>query len=481
VDRTLERFRGDPALFSQFARIASRPYSYRILAPFHHRWLDIVSAAPEAMVLAPRGHLKSTVINDYGIWRILCDVEDGEQPQVIIVCDNEKARDAFIREIQRVLESRYIQAVFGGFPVRKSGPALYLPKPPIPPWASRRVQPRSDPVVVASTVDGRSAGIHIDKGMLILDDAWVSAAASTPTKQGSRRFRITDSWLPLVGPRTQIVHLGTRYTEEDEYIALSERVAWNKGSQSAYIDAARTRPLWPSVWTAEVLATVEQRIGRRSFNRQFMNIVEPGFGKLFDPAALAAACGPRPADSLRGPTVAGIDVAYGGDDFTACVIAEIIDDTIYLIDMLKVQYDSPADKWKSLSRFCRRCDYIVVETGGTQKENDQLLAEGGRAAGVSLPPIGVYAPVRSKRIKLEPVVTGLENGLIRIVDERIVDELRPVTGRDDAHDDVADAAYLALWAAKGYIVDEGFNLFIDGYSSSAARESLTNPETFFSG
>ena len=54
-----------PRDWGQFCRVESRGAGAYRLADFQASWIDLVDGNSTAMIIAPRGFLKSTIINDY--------------------------------------------------------------------------------------------------------------------------------------------------------------------------------------------------------------------------------------------------------------------------------------------------------------------------------------------------------------------------------------------------------------------------------
>ena len=86
----------NPIDWVQLCMRAIRPYDYYNLEWFHRDWIQLRHDNPVSVEIAPRGFLKSTLDKYYDLWYALFKVEQGIQPNIMVVSDNDKKVKEFI-------------------------------------------------------------------------------------------------------------------------------------------------------------------------------------------------------------------------------------------------------------------------------------------------------------------------------------------------------------------------------------------------
>ena len=81
------------------------------LQPFHRQWLDFALRKNRALILAPRGHGKTTTLTvGLSLWHILRDPDI----RICIVSNTQNQAESFLREIKQRLElNPLIRKIFG--------------------------------------------------------------------------------------------------------------------------------------------------------------------------------------------------------------------------------------------------------------------------------------------------------------------------------------------------------------------------------
>ena len=78
------------------------------LRPHQREWLDFIDNNQAVMLLAPRGHGKSTIMYCYIVWKICMDPDT----RILIASHKEELANTFSRMIQIALEREDIQETF---------------------------------------------------------------------------------------------------------------------------------------------------------------------------------------------------------------------------------------------------------------------------------------------------------------------------------------------------------------------------------
>ena len=445
---SMQRFMQEsPRAWGQLCRVAHWGSGAYTLAGFQREWIDLIQG-DRAMLIAPRGYLKSSIVNDDILGDVLFS-PSGVQHQAMIVCDNaQKCRDT-ATELMTILASDEIQELFAGVEVEKVGNDLYLQR-----LGARfdlehgRLDtdvrlPQGGATIGCYTVDTSRIGMHIDRGTLHLDDAFVSATALSAVQQESRKRVIFNGWYPMLGPHTRILVSGTRHTLIDEY-GVMEAAGWptNTGSRSA-IQPDGTA-LWPDVWPLDRLAKRRREMGETAFRLQYQNDPKALEGAVFNPVLVRAAQAGLPPD-LTQLRICGVDMAYGGKDYTAVAEAARHGNYIYLIQGWQKRYDSIAERYRDLMMFCYG-KIVLTEANGPQRESYEALRQQGLSV-VSYPIYGKSKVDRAREV-IEPL---LEQGRLKIADPVLANELIMFTGDETKHDDLVDAIVMACWYADKFL------------------------------
>ena len=317
----LAYLRADPVMWGQHCRIASKGEAAYRLAWFHKDWIRLLNENVQALLLAPRGFLKSTIVNDF-ILRDILYSPDAPQHQALLVCDNETRCREAATEYEMILRSPMMQDLFAGIEYRRVGDDIYLDRVGAR-LRGRRVERNVRPSLPGATigcytVETSRVGMHIDYGTVHFDDAYVSARASSLVQQETRQHLINVGWYPMLGPHTKQVISGTRHTLVDEYGEMEKRgMPTNSSSRSAELPNGTL--LWPEVWPREALDARRREIGEVAYRLQYLNDPTALEGAVFRPELLEAAMVNSLPYDLPPIRIMGVDMAYGGEDYTAVV------------------------------------------------------------------------------------------------------------------------------------------------------------------
>jgi hypothetical protein len=172
---------------------------------FHERWLAFQSSRNRTLVLAPRGHGKTTILTvGYTLWRVC----NNPLERVLLVSSTGMQAQGFLREIKSQIEKNAaLRAIYGDLRGKR--------------WTEREIciagfdRPAKESSVTAVGVCGAIISRHYET--IILDDA--VDADSSRTQQSRERLA---EWFykvlePCVEPNGRIHVIGTRYHPEDLY------------------------------------------------------------------------------------------------------------------------------------------------------------------------------------------------------------------------------------------------------------------------
>ncbi len=201
---------------------ATRVLGYQML-DFHRRWFDFQRANNETLILAPRGHGKSTICTiAYSLWKLLRDVHT----RILIVSNTASQADALAGEIKMQTEvNRQLRALWGerrGGTWRRNEFTL-----------AGRTRIRKEASVTALGVEGAVITRHYE--VIILDDVVDEENSSTRHGRAKLATWFAKVLLPCLEPGGELHLLGTRYHPGDLY---------SKWARSSFSRAACGAGVW---------------------------------------------------------------------------------------------------------------------------------------------------------------------------------------------------------------------------------------------
>jgi len=180
------------------------------LTSFHREWWRFQTDHRASLILAPRGHGKSTILTiSWSLWKLCLDRE----LRILIVSNTFDQAGAFLREIKQHLESnRRLKDIYGEFIGS--------------PWSeheitlSRRKRRAKEASVTALGLGGPVITRHYD--LIILDDVVDEENARTSAQREKTLTWYYKTVLPTLEPEGEVHILGTRYHYQDLYGHLLE-------------------------------------------------------------------------------------------------------------------------------------------------------------------------------------------------------------------------------------------------------------------
>ena len=299
------------------------------------RWLD--KAGNKCMLLAPRGHGKTTIINlVYLCWLIAND----PKLHILLVSHSKEMAEAFSRSVRAIFEREDIQEDFGieiGNPWRANS------------WTLKGSKDNKPTLRVVGAM-GRMTGWRGD--IVIFDDLLEINAVSSPATRKKIDNWIKSEVYPALnpGPKQRIIVVGTRKSIHDWYGELLEGNLFNCRVDKAFrLDGY---PLWPEVFTKEKLAEIKELQGALYFAQEMMNEPSVAEGLVFKTEWLKFY---ENLPNGRYKWYMGIDPSHGSKSdratyFSICVVAHNTESNkIYVVDMYRGKLTKHEQVMKAVS------------------------------------------------------------------------------------------------------------------------------------
>ncbi|MBI2892205.1 MAG: hypothetical protein HYY06_01545 [Deltaproteobacteria bacterium] len=298
--------------------------------------------------------------------------------------------------------------------------------------------------------------------LLVLDDVVRNREQAESPSQRDRIWQaVTDDVLTRRDPRgTNTVVLAARWHPDDVSGRLID-LGWPEITLPALDDDDRA--LWPSMWPADELARIRERVGLHSWWSLYQGRPRPRGGALFGAPTW---CERPPRD---GRVAFGVDLAYScktHSDYSVSVRMVRSGEGYFVADVVRVQ--------EAVTAFAARMRAARERYPGARTR----WYVAGQEGGISdlLGTLGVKVDARSatadKFQRAQAVAAAWNRGAIRIPQGApwaadFVDEVCAFTGVGDRHDDQVDAlaaAYDALADSAG----DRLRAFVEGVRAQDA-------------
>jgi len=402
------------------------------LEPFHHRWLAFIRPRGRSLVLAPRGHGKSSVLTiGYTVWKVLADPD----VRVLLVSNTHSQAAAFMREIKARLEGPPITALFGN----QRGPK----------WSENEIivagckRATKEATVTALGVEGAIISRHFD--LVILDDVVDQENARTEAQREKLREWYYVTLMPTIVPGGEMRIVGTRYHLRDLYGFLSE----GPMADDYLCDRALgpgARPLWPARFSAEWLRRRLDEAGPVIFNAQYQNDVELMRGRTFKSEWFRHYSEPPP----RLKVAIGVDPAIGRTDrhdyFAACAVGADDAGNFYVLESFRGRFtfEEQMREIKAMYNRHHGPDRPVVRVGVEATAYQEALPQRLRET-TRMPVVGIR-PAVDKITRAHELTAFFQTGRMFFPDgpgcDALVEEL--LLFPEGRHDDMFDSLDIAV-------------------------------------
>lgn len=267
------------------------------LMPFHQKWWEFQSKNNASLLLAPRGHGKSTILTiAFSLFSIL----NNPNLRILIVSNTAAQAEAFLREIKHHLENNpRITTTFGQLKDR--------------PWSSSQIGltprhiPAKETTITAMGVMGPVISKHYE--IIILDDVVDEEAARSKTMRNKLETWYYKELLPTLEPHGEIHIIGTRYHNDDLYGKLIESDMPVLVERALIEKDGKEEALWEKKFSLELLRKKREQAGPAIFNTQYQNDVSAMKGRIFRPEWIVSGA---PHTFTR--KYQGVDLAIGTGD-----------------------------------------------------------------------------------------------------------------------------------------------------------------------
>jgi len=377
----------------------AKKYFNITLAKHQVRWVEFLeNAGPRAILLAPRGHGKTTLINlVYLCWLIA----HNPTLNILIVSCSREIAESMALSARDVFERPDIQADFNikpGSPWRANS------------WALKSSR-ASKPTVRVTGPEGKMTGWRGD--IVIFDDLFEVTNAATEAQRNKIMRWVYNAVMPAINPSKEerVIVIGTRKHIYDWYGELLKNPDYKHLVDKALDENGKA--LWPKVWTKKKLLQKKREIGSLEFAQEYMNQPVPISGLTFKYEWLKFYEN-LPKTNLK--YYMGIDPSYGSKEkrstyFSYAVVAyDKTRDLIYVVDLFR----GKLSKQEQIKKSMEVADRYNLETIFVEAVFDYTH---------------VYKALRQTFINVKPidyVHTKISGTAILNKEERISNILAPI-------------------------------------------------------
>ncbi len=234
------------------------------LQPFHLDWLRFQDEHERTVLLAPRGHGKTTIADIlFVLWRVLKNPDT----RVLVVSNTMLQAKSFLREIAAHIERPEIARLWGNPKgTRWNEGEIEL----------NRKRIAKEPTITAVGAGGAIISRHYE--LIVCDDIIDEENSATALQRDKARTWFFKTLLPCLEPQGGLHIIGTRWHHADLYGELIKS-GWPTRIDRAM--DANGSALWPERFSAKSLADMRTAAGERIFNCQYQNDPSGYEGAIF--------------------------------------------------------------------------------------------------------------------------------------------------------------------------------------------------------
>lgn len=419
----------------------SRVLGYQ-LTSFHREWWRFQLEHRASLLLAPRGHGKSTILTiSYSLWTIARDRER----RILIVSNTLDQAKSFLREIKQHLENNpRLVRLYGPFPGS--------------PWSEHELTVRGrrrrakEATVTARGVGGPIISRHYD--LILLDDVVDEENSRTPLQREKMRVWYYKTLLPTLEPEGEIHLVGTRYHYQDLYGHLLEGDyrKCHRVYRAIQEGPAGSTALWEEKFPLVLLHQKRESAGPVIFNSQYQNDVTAMKGAVFK-AEWFRYWEILPAGLRK---YQGVDLAISrrerADYFAHVTIAVDRGENIYLLEVFRgrLSFEEQFQTIRRLYLRQNRPDAPVLRVGIEANAYQSALPQRFRAeTSVPVKSIVTSTDKYTRALRLQ---ARFENGKIFFPHAGAAELIEELLLFPEAeHDDLFDALEIAVSLAGGTV------------------------------
>lgn len=405
---------------------------------FHAEWLEFQRCAKKSLLLAPRGHGKSTICNiTYVLWKLL----NNPDLRVMIVSNTLSQATSFLREIKTHIETNSTFLInFGAQKGNKWTEDEIILK--------HRKRIAKEANITAMGVLGPVISKHYD--LIILDD--VVDEENARTKTGRKRLK---TWfymtlLPTLEPDGELHLIGTRYNQQDLY---GELIAGQGGYKVKVAKAIKSEgnALWPEKFSVEKLFEIKSEAGSAIFNAQYMNDITAMKGSIFKEQWLRFYDVEPPYLKLYQAADLAIGESERHDYFALVTVGKDNNGNIYVLDTYRgrLSFDEQFALIRNRYQRFNSDNTPVMRVGIESVAYQEALA--GRLRKNTNIPVKSIRRSKDKITRAHIFSAQLENGKIYFLGDGsqmdLIEEL--LLFPEAEHDDLFDALETAVSMATG--------------------------------
>lgn len=383
---------------------------YNLLTGLHLDWFKALIENQFLVLLAPRGHLKSTVSTAaYPLWRLV----GNRNLRILIVAETQSIARKLLDAIkQHILLNDVFRRVYGSWDINAAR------------WTEDNITiPRSrvvkEPSITCAGVLGNLVSMHND--LIILDDAVSNNNSYTPGQREKLLDWFTSVILPALEPDGQLVICGTRWHQLDLYnhiLTSPGFESWKKIIQRAIWrdEEAKTRLLFPERFSEKKLEEMRRMMGATSFSLQMLNDVAAAESAFKVEWLRACRYVERPPNMN---IYVGVDLASGSKEahsrFGHVVIGIPRGDRDAYVLAAQREHIMFPEQIRAIKRIHRiwKPTLMAVETNAYQASLLQVLRVDPETARL---PIKGITTTGEKRRRIGSLAVLFENGALRLPD-----------------------------------------------------------------
>lgn len=410
---------------------------YDLLSGLHLKWMEALLHEQFLMLLAPRGHLKSTVATTcFPLWRLA----QNRNLRVLIIAETlGMARKMLDAIKQHLVMNEKFRSRYGTWDTNASK------------WTEDSViVPRTkifkEPSLACGGVLGNLVSMHND--LIILDDVVSNTNSYTPGQRQKLLDWFASVILPALEPEGQLIVVGTRWHQMDLYGHILEGSGfghWNKIVQRAeWKDEQGNRQLlFPERFSPAKLDELRGAMGTASYSLQLLNDVACQESEFKIEWLRSCRYTEWPKDQA---IYIGVDLASGSKESHSRFGYVVIgiprgDKDAYVLDAHRDHIQFP-EQVKVIKRLCRIYKPVLmgIENNAYQQSLLQVLRVDEETSRL---PIRGITTTGDKHRRIRSLAVLLENGAIRLPDN-LPDLEEEFLHFPRGNDDLLDALYISL-------------------------------------